>query len=226
MLGKKHVVAASLGLALALTNTLAQAQDQADRSYRVEVTNILSEGQFTPILAVVHAPQVSLFELGDEPTVGLATLAEGGDNSVLEASLSGLKEVALAASFTPDGSPLTFAGDTTTFDITVPANFQFISLAAMILPTNDSFFALDTIRLPNASPRARFAKGFDAGSEMNDELCANIPGPTCGGDGSFSGLNGEGFVHISAGISGQGDLDSAEYDWRNPVAKVVITRTK
>lgn len=226
MLGKKHVAAASLGLALALTTTLSQAQGLEDRSYRVEVTNILSAGQFTPILAVVHAPQISLFELGDEPTVGLATLAEGGDNSVLEASLSGLKEVAVAASFTPPGAPLTFAGDTTEFEITVPANFRFISLASMILPTNDSFFALDTVPLPNARPRSFFAKGFDAGSELNDELCANIPGPTCGGDGSFSGLNGEGFVHISPGISGQGDLDSSEYDWRNPVAKVVITRIR
>ena len=223
MLGKKHVVAAGLGLALALTNTLAQAQ--ANRSYRIEVTNILSAGQFTPILAVVHTPEVALFELGDEPTVGLATLAEGGDNSALEASLTGLKEVALVESFTPEASPLTFAGDTTVFEISVPANFRFISLAAMILPTNDSFFALDTVSLPNRST-TRFAVGYDAGSEPNDELCANIPGPTCGGDGSFSGLTGEGFVHISPGISGQGDLDASEYDWRNPVAKVVISRIR
>ncbi|MDB3935368.1 spondin domain-containing protein [Granulosicoccus sp.] len=226
MLGKKHVAAASLGLALALTTTLAQAQGLQDRTYRVEVTNILSAGQFTPILAVVHAPEIALFELGDEPTVGLATLAEGGDNSVLEASLSGLKEVAVAASFTPPSSPLTFAGETLEFEITVPANFRFISLAAMILPTNDSFFALDTVYLPNARPRSYFAKGYDAGSELNDELCANIPGPTCMGDGSFSGLNGEGFVHISPGISGQADLDSSIYDWRNPVAKVTITRVQ
>ena len=224
MSGKKYIAAASLGLALALTTTLAQAQGSEDRTYRVEVTNILSAGQFTPILTVVHAPEIALFELGDEPTVGLATLAEGGDNSVLEASLSGLKEVAVAASFSPPSSPITLAGETLEFEIIAPANFRFISLAAMILPTNDSFFALDTVPLPNARPRTFFAKGFDAGSELNDELCANIPGPTCMGDGTFSGLNGEGFVHISPGISGQGDLDSSKYDWRNPVAKVVITR--
>ena len=226
MLNRKHVAAIGLGLALVLSNTLAHAQGSQGLAYKVEVTNILSAGQFTPILAVTHAPQISLFTLGDAPSEGLAVLAEGGDTSALQNAVSGLKEVATAETFTPDGAPLTFAGTTTEFTINVPANFRYISLAAMILPTNDSFMALDTVLLPNRGPRTYYALGYDAGSETNDELCANIPGPSCQGDGAFSGFNGEGFVHISSGIHGQGDLDPAEYDWRNPVAKVVITRTR
>jgi len=46
----------------------------------------------------------------------------------------------------------------------------------------------------------------------------------CGGVGGSPGIGGEGFVHIHAGIHGIGDLLPARYDWRNPVAKVVIQR--
>ena len=74
--------------------------------------------------------------------------------------------------------------------------------------------------------RTFYANGYDAGSEMNDELCVNIPGPRCGGDGEFKALSGEGYVHISPGIQGIGDLSSAVYDWRNPVAVVTIQRIR
>ena len=52
----------------------------------------------------------------------------------------------------------------------------------------------------------------------------NIPGPTCGVDGGSP--EGEGFVHVSGGIHGIGDLAPAEYDWRNPVATVTVTRMR
>ena len=71
---------------------------------------------------------------------------------------------------------------------------------------------------------------YDAGSEPNDELCAKIPGPACGGEGGSPDASGEGYVHIHihihAGIQGIGDLTSADYDWRNPTARIVIKRVK
>ncbi len=67
-----------------------------------------------------------------------------------------------------------------------------------------------------------------------DELCANIPGPTCGGNGrSLDDDNAEGYVHIHRGIhglvnpySGLVDLAADVFDWRNPVAKITITRIR
>jgi hypothetical protein len=35
---------------------------------------------------------------------------------------------------------------------------------------------------------------------------------------------GEGFVRISEGIHGVGDLPANLWDWRNPVAKITIRR--
>ena len=67
---------------------------------------------------------------------------------------------------------------------------------------------------------------YDAGSEDNDESCAHIPGPIeCGGMGEpFSEGLAEGFVHVSNGIHGVGDLQPSMYDWRGAVAMVRVVR--
>ncbi|UCH79733.1 MAG: hypothetical protein JSW20_08215 [Nitrospiraceae bacterium] len=65
--------------------------------------------------------------------------------------------------------------------------------------------------------------GYDAGSEVNDELCSSIPGPFCGGAG-LGEEDGEGYVHINDGIHGIGDVPEDIFDSRNPVARVVIER--
>ncbi len=69
--------------------------------------------------------------------------------------------------------------------------------------------------------------GDDAGSEPNDESCANIPGPQCNnGQGSSPTTSGEGFIHVHAGIDGVGDLTAADYDWRNPMASVTVRKVR
>ncbi len=221
---KNRLAAVAMGLAMTLCSTLSYAQDSNARVYEVKITNITSANQFTPMLAVTHSRRASLFSLGNAPRVALAVLAETGNTADLQEILIANGNVGMAQTSTPADSPLTFAGQTLQFTIDSNSNARFFSMAAMILPTNDSFVALDTVSLPIRGTSTYYALGYDAGSEMNDEMCVNIPGPTCGGSGEFSGLNGEGFVHISPGIHGNGDLNDAVYDWRNPVAKVEITR--
>jgi hypothetical protein len=68
------------------------------------------------------------------------------------------------------------------------------------------------------------ADAYDAGSERNSELCRFIPGPPCGNANVHDPDSAEGYVHIHAGIHGSGDLDPSEFDWRNPVAQIVIQR--
>ena len=98
-----------------------------------------------------------------------------------------------------------------------------VSLAAMLVPTNDAFVALNSVRAPHKGSVTYTAVAYDAGSEPNDEMCVNIPGP-CGGEGLSMDVDGEGFVHVHAGIHGIADLKAADYDWRNPVARVTIKR--
>ena len=92
----------------------------------------------------------------------------------------------------------------------------------LLLPTNDTFVAINSMVLPTKS-KGRFAHAFDAGSEENDELCINIPGPTCGGE-PFSEGQAEGYVYFGNGIHGNGDLSADEYDWNNPVARILVVR--
>ena len=70
------------------------------------------------------------------------------------------------------------------------------------------------------------ATAYDAGGELNDELCASIPGPPyveCDGPGGGGDAGGgEGYVHVHAGMHGTGDMTASERDWRNPVAKVSV----
>ncbi len=95
----------------------------------------------------------------------------------------------------------------------------------MLIPTNDAFVSVQGMRVPDGRMTTTVAAvAYDAGSEPNDELCASIPGPVCGGEGGSPDADGEGFVHVHAGIHGIGDLAAADFDWRNPVAQVKIQR--
>lgn len=222
----------SLTRAMVLTAGLALgggalADGGGVRTYEVTITNITPALQFTPILAATHQRGLSYFELGEAASDEMALLAEDGNvgpllDSILETGK--VFDTANSADFLPPGPPLLFAGDTVTLEITAKRRARFLSLAAMLLPTNDSFVAIDSVRLPRSGSITVFARGYDAGSEPNDELCANIPGPTCNGTGASPDAGGEGFVHVSNGIHGQGDLSAAVYDWRNPVARIVIQR--
>jgi hypothetical protein len=226
---------ASLLLTAPLIGAQAQSPDgfaptasNKNLMYEVTITNITRGSLFTPILVVSHRPGVKLFKLGDPASRQLAALAEGGDIGQLADMLSLDSHV---VGIGDSGGPLP-AGQSVT--VRVPAgNANQISLAAMILPTNDGFIALNGVAIPRSGSQTFMVNGYDAGSEPNDESCANIPGPLpdtpkCEGDGEGISLNvnGEGFVHVHAGIHGIGDLDPAVYDWRNPMAVVTVQKVR
>lgn len=197
----------------------------AERTYAVTITNITAGQVFTPVLVATHKAAVSFFELGAAPLPELADLAEGGATGGLQMLLDGLPQYVMdtnTSGLTPNDDPLIDPGESVTIYITGNRHYNRLSLAGMLLPTNDTFVAINSMPLPRRHA-ASMALAYDAGSEVNDELCINIPGPQCGGDPFSEGL-AEGFVHISRGISGEGDLNASDYDWRNPVARVTVKR--
>lgn len=199
----------------------AQANYGHSRTYEVTVTNITKGETFTPILGASHKRQIGFFELGDPALPELAALAESGNVAPLKTLLDSLDNL-VKDTATTEG--LLGPGETVTFTIDSARRNANLSLAAMLIPTNDTFMSIDTVRLPSWGSKTFYANAYDAGSETNDEICANIPGPQCGGDGPSPADEGEGFVHVAAGIHGEGDLAVSTYDWRGPVAKVTITR--
>lgn len=213
------------GLSISLTAVADGKAKSKKHTYAVTITNITPGQSFTPLLVATHTPDVSFFELGAEPSAELADLAEGGATGGLQAVLDSMPEYVLetaTSGITADGDSLIGPGESVTVYVSGDKEYDRLSLAGMLLPTNDTFVAVNSMALPKNSA-AGLALAYDAGSEMNDELCSSIPGPHCGGTPFSAGL-AEGYVHISRGISGEGDLFASEYDWRNPVAHVSVER--
>ena len=200
---------------------LADNHKKGPRAYDVTITNITPGQTFTPILAATHKSSISFFTLGDEASPELAELAESGSTAGLEALLASVPNLVFDTAKT---GGLLGPGESMTINIKARGQFVQLSLAGMLIPTNDSFVAVNNMRLPNQSG-AYTAIAYDAGSEYNDELCDNIPGPYCGGAGLSPGT-GEGFVHVSGGVHGLADLDPGTFDWRNPVALIEVRRAR
>lgn len=213
-----NMIASALMLVAAST---ANADSAAQ--FEVSITNISKGVAFTPFIAATHTNALSFFELGAPASVEIAQIAEGGN-------IAPLQEV-LASSSAVYGSTSTagllMPGETVTLAVDAPRYalwWSKLSLAAMLLPTNDTFVSLNGVRLPAKGSVTYLANAYDAGSEPNDELCANIPGPTCGGEGYSPAVDGEGFVYPAPGTHGEGDLSVEAYGWSGPVAKVTVTR--
>ncbi len=215
-------------LALAVSTPALQAEGRHHRKravYEVTITNLTRAQRFTPRLIVAHRSGVHLFELGQPASAELKELAETGDTGPFETALamtSGVHGVAI-------GGGLLGPGETQTVRVEGHRNDR-VSLAGMLIPTNDAFVAINGAGPFGRWARSAFALAYDAGTEVNDELCASIPGPDfaeCGGPGDGGAPGGddeEGFVRIHEGMHGVGDFDEASRDWRNPVAKVSIRR--
>ncbi len=191
------------------------------KQYEVSITNATAHHVFTPTLVATHSADIGLFQVGQPSSDGLAYQAENGDPSAILAETQARYGVfdTVVGEFIPGGA-------TSSLIITAPEKAH-LSLTAMLATTNDSFVALNSVRLPKKSA-TYLATVYDAGSEENNEHCAFVPGPPCADDsGNSRAIDGsEGFISISNGIHGQGDLSPQKLDWRGPGAIVTITRIR
>ncbi len=189
--------------------------------YQVSITNLTRGQIFSPVFAMTHNRQQSLFTSGEAASPELAALAQDANTDALTDLLSNSAHVHQIS----QGTGVIQPGQTASLIINSHHRARFISLASMLVSTNDAFIALNKFKLPRRSVSIMIP-AYDAGAEANDESCAYIPGPPCGNANSASAEEGEGFVHIHSGIHGGGDLNVAQHDWRNPVAKISIRRIK
>ena len=192
----------------------------------VTITNITKAQSFATIIVASHKSGVKLFSLGSPASVELEHLAEAGDTGPLAVLLQSNPDVKDVNS---QGAGSVLApGASVTLSVDTGDGFNSVSAAAMLLPTNDGFFAIvDAAPPTRASSWILKSPAYDAGTEANDEDCAHVPGPpdVCNGEAFNPSRDGaEGFVHIHEGIHGIADLPANIWDWRNPVALVAITR--
>jgi hypothetical protein len=176
-----------------------------------------------------HKRDVSIFTAGDPAYHELILVAEDGVGGPLAALLDQSPGVFEAIATAQPVPPLAPPNERVTFEIRGRGQFDRFSMVSMLVNTNDAFLAVDGIKLPRrrGASVTHYAIAYDAGSEENNQDCAFVPGPACPpGSGNDRAEPGEGFIHVHRGVHGLGDLAPAEYDWRNPVAKVEIERIR
>lgn len=196
-----------------------QAQAGDYNTYRVTITNATSHHVLTPTVFTVHNRNFNVFNVGDKASPGLAHQAENGDPSLIVNELEGSHSVQSVTV----GTGLIPYGTSASFDITASKKSKF-SITSMLATTNDGFAAVNGESLPKRSAMY-YAYAYDAGSEMNNELCSHIPGPPCAeGSGNARAETPDGFITIHNGVQGGGDLNPKHLDWRGPVAVVTVTR--
>jgi len=218
----KNAARAVLATLFVLVSVQASAGGNA--SYHVTITNMTNAISFTPILVASHRRPLSIFEPGTPAGEDLSSIAEAGDIGPLTTTLNADPEVVDVQ----NSGGLLGPGESVTVIVDGERGVKYISLASMMLPTNDGFIGLNSVRVAKRGSVTYYSPGYDAGSEANDENCANIPGPTCQGVGLSPGENDgdEGYVHVHRGMHGIGSLAADVYDWRNPVARITISRVK
>jgi hypothetical protein len=220
-----------LALALMALPAAAFAYGSGGRQYEVTITNVTKGQTFTPILVATHSRYVSIFEAGEPAGDELEILAEAGDTGPMTEALL---ELGRQVGDVETSAGLRGPGESVTVKVRAGRGHRSLSVAAMLIPTNDTFLGATSISLPSRGARTVDVPAYDAGTEANDQSCANMPGPRCGGAGHSPGPNpgDEGFVYIGNGFHelGSEDEDGAEvlgpltYDWRNPVARVHVER--
>jgi len=161
--------------------------------YDVTITNVTKDVVFTPFLVATHKKGTSLFTLGEKASDQLGRLAEGGDTNALQEYLEDNHDIGDIG----NSGGILAAGESVTVRVKASRRYRFISLAAMLLPTNDAFVALNATDAPwSRKEKTVMAIAYDAGTETNDEDCTNIPGPHCDGTPFSPDDEGEGFVHV------------------------------
>ena len=162
------------------------AEDSGD--YTITINNTSNTTVFPGFLGqtlyVVHDDTVSLFELGMPASPGLELLAEDGDPTALLGEVmpgAGILSSDVVSVPVGGGAAGNIApGEAFEFTVTPDATHRFLSFAGMIIPSNDTFAALDPVGVAlldaMGNPRAPEAvaadistqlRGWDAGTERN-----------------------------------------------------------
>ena len=219
----RKLVITHLGLALIVVMTAATSWAAF---WQISITNLAHGSYFAPLLLAAHDGNHRFFEAGTPASTELQALAEGGDFSGL--STDGTNNGADVVE-NPAGGLLAPGAETTAMVSTNAGNL-YLSIAAMIIPTNDGFVGLDALAVPTDSGTyTYYLPVYDAGTEANNELVvtgSGTPG-VLGIPGDPTGLTGSGgtgvttvennqTVHIHRGM--------VTVDDDKPVAQVIVTR--
>lgn len=194
--------------------------------FTVQVTNLTNAQPLSPIAAIAHSEGM-LWQIGEPASAALELMAEGGDNSELLAT-----DFAMASSSAE--SPLPPGEQVTLMLSTEQLDSLKISLATMLVNTNDAFTGLNAIDVSSLAVNeslSRTSFAYDAGTEANSEAQGTIPGPADSGEGYNEMRDDINRVAMHPGVVSQDDgltnsVLTSQHKFDNPVARITITRTQ
>ena len=219
---------------------LAALSAQANAAQlEITINNATSGTAFTPFAVSTHNMGGDFYNIGEKASDALVTMAEGGNVSAL-LEMVNMSGKGMASQQNPEAG-LTLPGMSHSFMIDA-MDYKYLSIVAMLLPTNDGFVGLDSWMIPKESGTYTIKlDGYDAGSELNDEIVngggapgnAGIPVAPTGmkqsGAMAYPYLSENSYVHIHPGVvgdmdvmGGYSDLDSRVHRFLNPVASITI----
>lgn len=157
----------------------------------------------TPVAYALHDDTAKLFETGAAASSGLESLSEDGNPAVLLTELDALPGVGMSGM---EGASPIASGESYSFQVTASTSHRFLSLATMVVPSNDTFLAfgpggialLDSAGNPRSdmdiqADIADMLAAWDAGTEANQasalgpDMAPHQAGPNTGaaeGDGT------------------------------------------
>ncbi|WP_462174897.1 spondin domain-containing protein [Pseudoalteromonas gelatinilytica] len=194
--------------------------------FTVQVTNLTNAQPLSPIAAIAHSEGM-LWQIGEPASAALELMAEGGDNSELLAT-----DFAMASSSAE--SPLPPGEQVTLMLSTEQLDSLKISLATMLVNTNDAFTGLNAIDVSSLAVNeslSRTSFAYDAGTEANSEAQGTIPGPADSGEGYNEMRDDINRIAMHPGVVSQDDgltnsVLTSQHKFDNPVARITITRTQ
>lgn len=217
------LTAATLSLGAAAV-PLTATHGPALRDYAVTVENLTPAGSqpLSPPLLVIHSDRADVWTAGTLASHPVAGIAEDANNAPAVAAFGGLRGVRSAATGVDRNAtaaaPIAPGAAQTYLVRARPGDH--LSVLSMLVNTNDGFTGLDALRLRSGTVTVR-TRAYDAGSEVNDQLAAHIPGPA--GNSPFV-RNPEGAVitmHPGV-VAGVGDLTPEAHGWTGPVARITV----
>lgn len=219
----------ALSFCLIASSVLFSINTQA-AELTISIRNITKGIHFTPVLFTAHPADFSLFRSGIPASPELRILAESGDATRLASLASNMgstTSISPTTGFVPPGS-------VTTTNLSTSPNQLYLSLASMVLPSNDGFVGISRWLIPTVPGTYNVRlNAYDAGTEANTEIVADMPSPPilglgAGGTGVTNTISNN-TVHIhpsnlgdfnpTGGIS---DINATVHRWLNPVAIMTV----
>ena len=226
-----------LSTSILLSSCIGYSATAANLDIRIQ--NLTHGITYTPLIVAAHGGSYHFFQSGTSASPSLRAMAEGGDISGLNADASAAGAVVVQ---NPNSGLLPPGQTTPQFSMDTGSN-MYLSVAAMLLPTNDGFAGVDAWKIPTVAGNYIInVNAYDAGTEVNNELLVSgggVPGvlgmpasPVPGGTNGtgLSDPNPNTNVHIHPGVLGDfdttggvSDIDARVHRWLNPVLRVFVT---